>query len=93
VHKPKLLILDEATTALDPATEAAICATLRDLRGALTILAISHQAAILEASDRAYRLQDGMVTLVADRLDVSLPPGKGQDDMPIATRTAPVKAG
>jgi ATP-binding cassette subfamily C protein len=73
VHKPKLLILDEATTALDPATEAAICATLRDLRGALTILAISHQAAILEASDRAYRLQGGVATLVADRAGACLP--------------------
>jgi ATP-binding cassette subfamily C protein len=69
VHKPKLLILDEATTALDPSTEAAICETLRELRGELTILAISHQAAILEASDRAYRLQDGVATLVLDQSD------------------------
>ena len=93
VHKPKLLILDEATTALDPATEAAICATLRELRGELTILAISHQPAILEAADRAYRLQDGVVALVADRSDACLPPGEGQDDTPVAVRTAPRKAG
>ena len=66
-HKPKLLILDEATTALDPETEASICATLRQLRGKLTILAISHQTAIVDAADRVYRLQDGSVTLVADR--------------------------
>ena len=57
VHKPKLLILDEATTALDPKNEAAICATLRKLRGEITILAISHQPAVLEAADQAYRLQ------------------------------------
>jgi len=77
VHKPKLLILDEATTALDPATEASICATLRELRGQLTILAISHQAAILEAADRAYRLQDGVATLVAERSEVRLPSEEG----------------
>jgi ATP-binding cassette subfamily C protein len=93
VHKPKLLILDEATTALDPATEAAICATLRELRGELTILAISHQPAILKAADRAYRLQDGVVALVADRSDACLPSGEGQDDTPVAVQTAPRKAG
>ena len=59
VHKPQLLILDEATSALDPASEADICATLRQLRGKLTILAISHQTAILETADRAYQLEDG----------------------------------
>ena len=61
VHKPRLLILDEATSALDPASEAAICTTLHELRASLTILAISHQSAILEAADRAYRLADGGV--------------------------------
>jgi ATP-binding cassette subfamily C protein len=59
VHKPKLLILDEATTALDPENEAAICATLRKLRGEITILAISHQRAMIEVADQAYRLKDG----------------------------------
>jgi ATP-binding cassette subfamily C protein len=59
VHQPKLLILDEATTALDPENEMAICNTLRELRGRLTILAISHQPAVLEVCDQAYRLQNG----------------------------------
>jgi ATP-binding cassette subfamily C protein len=59
VHKPKLLILDEATTALDPENEMAICKTLGELRGKLTILAISHQPAVLNVADRAYRLENG----------------------------------
>ena len=62
VRKPKLLVLDEATTALDPENEAAICQTLRKLRGEITILAISHQTAVLAVADRAYRIQDGAVT-------------------------------
>jgi ATP-binding cassette subfamily C protein len=66
VHKPKLLILDEATTALDPENEMAICNTLRELRGRLTILAISHQPAVLEVADRAYRLQNGAAVTVAE---------------------------
>jgi len=66
VHRPRLLIMDEATTALDPQSEAAICETLRQLRGRQTILAISHQPALLEAADRAYRMQDGHVLLEKD---------------------------
>jgi ATP-binding cassette subfamily C protein len=64
VRKPRLLILDEATTALDPETEAAICQTLRKLRGDITILAISHQPAVMEVADCAYQIQDGTATPV-----------------------------
>jgi ATP-binding cassette subfamily C protein len=64
VHKPKLLILDEATTALDPESEAGICETLCELSGQLTILAISHQSAILNVANRAYRLEDHSMTTI-----------------------------
>ncbi len=67
IHKPKLLILDEPTSALDHESEAAICSTLRQLRGEFTILAISHQPALLEVADRAYHLQDGRAVLVTQR--------------------------
>ena len=65
-HRPSLLILDEATTALDPHTEQAICATFQQLAGKMTVLAVSHQTALLEAADRVYRIQDGGALLVAD---------------------------
>ncbi len=63
VHQPKLLILDEATSALDPETEASICQTMQGLKGQLTILAISHQEALMEAADRVYRIEHGVATL------------------------------
>jgi len=63
VHRPKLLILDEVTSALDHDSEAAICRTLQGLRGQLTILAISHQPAIVQAADSVYRLERGQVSL------------------------------
>ncbi len=65
-HKPRLLILDEATNALDPQTEAAICRTLEALRGALTIIAISHQSPLVDVADRVYRVGDGAVVLDTD---------------------------
>ena len=61
VHNPKLLILDEATSGLDPESETAVCDTLQELRGELTILAISHQSALVEIADIAYRIQDGHI--------------------------------
>jgi ATP-binding cassette subfamily C protein len=64
VNQPELLILDEATTALDPETEAAICNTLTKLAGEITILSISHQSAMLEAAEIAYRLEDGVARLL-----------------------------
>ena len=63
VHKPKLLILDEATSALDPQSAAAIGKTMEDLRDRLTILAISHQTALVESADRVYRLHEKGVSL------------------------------
>ena len=64
VHSPQLLILDEATTALDPDSEAAICRSVQRLRGEMTILAISHQPALLDIADHIYRLEAGRLTLV-----------------------------
>jgi ATP-binding cassette subfamily C protein len=66
-HRPRVLILDEATNALDAQTEAAICRTLETLRGELTIIAISHQSPLVEVADRVYRVGDGAVELVSDR--------------------------
>lgn len=64
VHKPQLLILDEATSALDPAGEADILKTVRQLKGQLTILAISHQDTLLNAADRVYRLHNGQARII-----------------------------
>ncbi len=62
VRKPALLVLDEVTTALDPKTESAISKTLANLRGIATILAISHQPAMIEVADVVYRVEGGHVT-------------------------------
>ncbi len=65
VRRPRLLILDEATTALDPETEAAICLTLRNLAARVTILAISHHPAIVDSAHTVYRLENGRVRELA----------------------------
>jgi ATP-binding cassette subfamily C protein len=64
VNKPRLLILDEATSALDHESEDAIRRTLENLTGQLTILAISHNRALVHAASRVYYLRAGTVQLV-----------------------------
>jgi ATP-binding cassette subfamily C protein len=62
VHRPSLLILDEATAALDAEAEAAVWATVEGLRGRTTILAISHQPALAEVADCIYRIEHARAT-------------------------------
>jgi ATP-binding cassette subfamily C protein len=59
VHGAKILILDEATTALDPKSEAFVLAAIEALRGRATVLAISHQPALQSVADLIYRISDG----------------------------------
>jgi ATP-binding cassette subfamily C protein len=68
INKPRLLILDEATSALDPASEKAIRTTMEHLKGQLTILAISHNRAMVDAADRVYQLGDGQAQLTEQGL-------------------------
>ncbi len=67
VLEPKLLILDEVTSALDPATEDQICREVAALRGDFTIVAITHRPAWTAIADRLYKVEDGRVTAVTDR--------------------------
>jgi ATP-binding cassette subfamily C protein len=64
VNKPRLLILDEATSALDHESEDAIRRTLENLTGQLSILAISHNRALVHAASRVYYLRAGTAQLV-----------------------------
>ena len=69
INQPQLLILDEATSALDPETEASICQTLRELSGKLTILAISHQTALVDVADRVFQVSGGSVSQMPAQTD------------------------
>lgn len=64
VNQPRLLILDEATSALDPDSEAAVRQTMETLKGQLTILAISHNRAMVQAADYVYQLDKGRIQLL-----------------------------
>lgn len=65
VRRPVLLLLDEATTALDPTTERSICETLRQLAGSLTLVAICHHGHLVEIADYVYRVANCRITPAA----------------------------
>lgn len=64
VGKPQLLILDEVTSALDPETEAEICANVARLAGQYTIISITHRPAWAKIATRAYKVSKGRVKAV-----------------------------
>jgi len=56
VHSPKLLILDEVTSALDKNSERAICENIKEISNSVTVLAISHRPAWINIADTVYEL-------------------------------------
>jgi ATP-binding cassette, subfamily C, bacterial len=64
VRSPKVLILDEVTSALDPETEAAIVDNIARMRGQFTIIVITHRPAWTEIADTLLKVEGGTVTAV-----------------------------
>ncbi|MEO7560189.1 MAG: ABC transporter ATP-binding protein [Nitrosospira sp.] len=58
-HQPLFLLLDEPTSALDPESEQIICETLQRLAQNFTIIAVSHQPAVVNAASIVYALSKG----------------------------------
>jgi ATP-binding cassette, subfamily C, bacterial len=64
VRRPRLLILDEVTSALDPATAVAIAQSIKALTRETTVLTITHRPEFLDVADQIYRVERGRATLV-----------------------------
>ena len=61
LKKPKLLILDEATSSLDLKNENHIIDTLKNLHGNMTIIIISHKNSTIEQADYVVQLEAGKI--------------------------------
>ena len=58
---PEILVLDEATNALDPLSESLIQNALQQLRGKLTIVMIAHRLSSISDADHVIVLREGRV--------------------------------
>ena len=58
-RRPSLLVMDEATNALDAPAEAEIVALLGALRGSCTVILIAHQPSTLADCDLSFELDGG----------------------------------
>jgi ATP-binding cassette, subfamily C, bacterial LapB len=59
VTRPKIILFDEANTALDHDSDTRLREMLRRLKGHVTILLVSYRPSLLEIADRRYELADG----------------------------------
>jgi ATP-binding cassette, subfamily C, bacterial len=62
VKNPKIIILDEVTSALDPKTETEIVRNIETLKGEYTIIAITHRPAWTAIADKLYKVEAGHIT-------------------------------
>ena len=61
VRKPRILILDDCTSALDARTEAAVLKGLQDMKEHVTVLLISQRIATVMRADHVLCLDNGCV--------------------------------
>jgi len=59
LRKPRMLILDEATSAVDGGTEERILRNLDSLRERMTLLVVSHNPVVMRWVDRVLTMADG----------------------------------
>lgn len=61
IADPDLLVLDEATSAVDPATEVRLSRALGRLTSGRTVITIAHRLSTAEAADRVLVFEEGRV--------------------------------
>lgn len=61
VRKPRLLVLDDATSAVDPAIEQAILGGLRETSDGMTVLVVAYRMATIQLADHIVYVEQGEV--------------------------------
>ena len=68
--KPKLLLLDEPTAALDRDAEQFVLGLLEHLKSELAIILLTHRIGVARRSDRIYVLKNGVIEMQGDHYDL-----------------------
>jgi ABC-type multidrug transport system fused ATPase/permease subunit len=62
VRRPRLLVLDDATSSVDPSVEQRILAGLRDSDAVSTVVVVAYRRATIALADEVVYLDEGRVT-------------------------------
>ena len=62
VRRPRLLVLDDATSSVDPSVEQRILAGLRDSAAASTVVVVAYRRATIALADEVVFLDGGVIT-------------------------------
>ena len=60
-NNPDILVLDEATAALDNDTEAAVMEAIEALHGQKTLVIVAHRLSTIRKCDEIYEVTDGSI--------------------------------
>jgi ATP-binding cassette, subfamily B, bacterial PglK len=60
-HDPSVLVLDEATSSLDTATESGFIEAVSSLKGNKTLIIVAHRLSTVEHCDYLYKIKDGLM--------------------------------
>ena len=70
-HKPKVLVLDEATNALDSLTEKAVMEAVYNLSNKITIILIAHRLSTIKKCDQIFLMDQGKIIADGDYNELS----------------------
>ncbi len=66
IHKPQILILDEATANIDTETEVLIQQSLEKMKSIGTMLVVAHRLSTIQHADQIIVLQNGRIVEKGD---------------------------
>jgi ABC-type bacteriocin/lantibiotic exporter with double-glycine peptidase domain len=69
-HQREILVLDEATAALDNETERLVNESIQSLAGTRTLIIIAHRLSTVEHCDRVYLMEKGRMVKSGSYQDV-----------------------
>ncbi|HLO68288.1 MAG TPA: ABC transporter ATP-binding protein, partial [Holophaga sp.] len=75
LRRPRLLILDDALSAVDAETESRILENLEDFLGETTLVLATHRVFVAELCDQVLVLEDGLAAQRGTPAELALEPG------------------